>query len=75
MTEFDNPMFTTTRNKWNKYVYFTMIMADGNQVEFDEDKLLDHDIIDGILYLTFVNNQKQLHRSWLVIDYQYNDPQ
>jgi hypothetical protein len=75
MEDFDNPKFTSVRSKWNKYDYFSMIMADGNQVEFDEDKLLDHDIVDGILILMFENNHRQLHRTWVALDYALNAPQ
>lgn len=66
-------MFTSVRSKMNRYKDFSLILSDGNQVDFDEDKLLDH-FIDrsGILTLTFVDNHKQVYRNWLMLDYTYN---
>jgi len=67
--------FKSTRNKWNKYVFFTVIYNDDDMLELDCDKLLDHDVHEGMIYLSYEDNHKRVIKEWAMMEYALNNPQ
>ena len=71
----DGITFKTVRNKWNRYVFFTVVYDDDNLMELDCDTLIDHEVHEGLLYLDYEENHKRIIRDWAFVEFALNKPQ